>query len=72
MSTASSNRLSAPSAARSRRLFISFATEDAAGRLSLKTMDDFKRKGLAASTIFEMTRWTVLDAPTFGCADRRP
>src|SRR5215813_7697193 len=34
------------------------------------TTDDFNRKGVAASSVFEMTRRTVLAARTFGCADR--
>src|SRR4030095_9442861 len=36
-----------------------------------KTSDDFNRKGVAASSIFEMARQKVSDAHTFGCADRR-
>lgn len=36
-----------------------------------KTSDDFNRKGVAASSIFEMTCQKVSDAHTFGCADRR-
>src|SRR4030095_1056228 len=35
-------------------------------------MDNFSRKGLAASSVFEMTRKTVSDARTFGRAYRRP
>ena len=42
--------------ARSRRFITSFVTRDAAARASVKTMDDFNRKGLAAPSVFEMTR----------------
>src|SRR5438034_10423606 len=36
-----------------------------------KTTDDFNRKGVAASSVFEMTRKRAWDAQTFGCADRK-